>query len=113
MIHTEEIIRRRGLEKGGRAQKFVDSEVMRCCDPLTPFRSGYLKNDAWRIGTVIGSGIIKYSAKYAKRNYYENGGNGKEGLKRGGKRGRLWFARMKAMFMGVILNGLKQICRRQ
>lgn len=113
MIHTDEIIRRRGLDKGGRVQKFIDSEVMRYCDPMTPFRTGFLKNDSWRFGTVIGSGIIKYVAKYARKNYYENGGNGKEGVNRGGQRGRLWFARMKQKYKKVILDGARKIAGRR
>ena len=113
VIHTEEILRRRGLNKGGRVQKFIDSEVIRYCDPFTPFRTGFLKNDSWRAGTVIGSGIIKYVAKYARKQYYENGGFGKEGINNGGLRGRLWFARMKLKYKKVILNGAKKIAGRR
>lgn len=113
VIHTEEIIRRRGLNKGGRVQKFIDSEVLRYCDPLTPFRNGFLKNDSWRSGTVIGSGIIKYNAKYARKQYYENGGHGTQGVNNGGTRGRLWFARMKEKYKRVILDGAKRIAGRR
>lgn len=111
-IHTDDIINRRGLNRGGRAQKFVDSEVVRYCDPLVPFRNGDLKK-SWRLGTVIGSGIIRYNIKYARKNYYENGGFGVQGLQNGGERGRLWFARMKTKYKEAILNGLARICRRQ
>ena len=27
-----ELFARRGLQKGGRVQKYIDSEVLRCCD---------------------------------------------------------------------------------
>lgn len=94
-------------------QKFIDSEVLRYCDPLTPFRTGFLKNDSWRSGTVIGSGIIKYNAKYARKQYYENGGHGTEGVNNGGTRGRLWFARMKEKYKKVILDGAKRIAGRR
>ena len=36
MKPTREIIERRGLQKGGRVQKFVDSEVIRYSDPYIP-----------------------------------------------------------------------------
>ena len=112
IIHTQDIINRRGLNKGGRAQKFVDSEVLRYCDPLVPFDTGFLKGSGTR-GTVIGSGVIKYIAPYAKQNYYNNAGNGTQGLNNGGQRGRLWFARMKTRYREAIRNGLQSICRRQ
>jgi hypothetical protein len=110
-IHTDEIIKNRGLEKGGKAQKYVDSEVLRYCDPFVPFRTGDLKRSGI-LGTKIGSGEVRYDIKYARKNYYENGGNGTEGLNRGGSRGRLWFKRMKIKFLGVIKDGIKKICRR-
>lgn len=112
VIHTQEIIRRRGLDKGGRVQKFIDSEVLRYCDPLTPFRNGDLKKSAIS-GSVIGSGIIKYNVKYARKQYYENGGHGTEGVNNGGTRGRLWFARMKEKYKRVILDGAKRIAGRR
>ena len=112
VIHTEEILRRRGLNKGGRVQKFIDSEVLRYCDPLTPHLSGKMIKSATK-GTVIGSGIIKYVAKYARRQYYENRGYGKEGVQNGGSRGRLWFARMKLIYKKAILDGAKKIAGRR
>ena len=44
-----------------KAQKLVDSEVLRRSDPYVPFRSGILKKSGIA-GTVIGSGEIKYTA---------------------------------------------------
>jgi hypothetical protein len=45
------------------------------------------------LGTVIGSGVIRYLAPYARRQYYENNGLGING-----ERGRLWFERWKAKY---------------
>ena len=112
MIHTDEIIRAHGLERGGRAQRFVDSEVLRYSDPFVPFQTGFLKGSGIR-GTVIGSGIIKYIAPYAKNNYYNNAGRGIQGLANGGQRGRLWFRRMKSQYKDVIKNGLRNIIGRR
>ncbi|MBR0483941.1 MAG: capsid protein [Oscillospiraceae bacterium] len=81
------------------AQKIVDSEVLRRSDPYVPFLSGKLK-ESGTLGTVIGSGEVKYTAVYARRQYYENKGRGTEGLHASGgtsgKRGAYWFERMKA-----------------
>ena len=105
---TEQLLRERGLNKGGKVQKFIDSEVIRCMDPFTPFRNGFLKKSA-TLGTVIGSGIIKYVAPYARRNYYENAGRGTEGTQRGGRRGRKWSERMKPAYLGTILDGAAKL----
>lgn len=112
IINTEKILRNRGLEKGGRVQKFIDSEVLRYCDPFVPFRTGMLKSSGTR-GTVIGSGIVKYDTIYARKNYYENGGYGIQGLNNGGKRGRLWFKRMKELYADTIKKGAASLCRLQ
>lgn len=105
---TEQLLRERGLNKGEKVQKFIDSEVIRCMDPFTPFRSGTLKKSA-TLGTVIGSGLIKYTAPYARKNYYENAGRGTEGTQNGGRRGRKWFERMKPVYLSTILSGAAKI----
>jgi len=81
------------------AQKFIDSEVLRLSDPYVPFRTGMLKKSGIS-GTVIGSGLVEYTAPYGRQQYYTNAGYGYEGLNRRngakGLRGKLWFERMKA-----------------
>lgn len=79
-----------------RAQEFVDSECLRHMNPLTPRLSGAMIKSA-TLGTVIGSGKIEYLAPYARRQYYENKGDG--------KRGRLWFEMMKAQHKKDIERG--------
>ena len=107
---TAELLRERGLQPGGRAQKYVDSEVIRCVDKYVPFNTGFLKKSV-RLGSVIGSGgVLKYVAPYARKNYYENAGKGKQGISSGkGLRGRLWFERMKAVCLQHILDGVSKI----
>lgn len=68
-----------------RAQKVVDSEVLRRCDPLVPFQTGKLKGSGIT-GTKIGSGKIRYTAPYARRQYYMG--------RVSATRGRRWFLRM-------------------
>lgn len=81
------------------AQKIVDSEVLRRSDPYVPFRTGMMKKSGIS-GTKIGSGVIEYTAPYAKEQYYTNRGLGKEGINRAkgtrGLRGPFFFERMKA-----------------
>ena len=101
---TEELLRARGLQKGGKVQKFIDSECIRHMDPYTPKRSGDLIKSAI-LGTVIGSGIIRQNIPYARSNYYGNKGRGLQGTANGGLRGKKWFERMKAVWLENILAG--------
>ena len=102
------------LEKSMRfskAQKVVDSEVLRRSDPYVPFLTGQLKHSGIS-GTVIGSGEVRYIAPYARKQYYENAGRGFEGLNASGGtsglRGKLWFERMKADQKDDILKQVKE-----
>lgn len=69
------------------AQRFIDSECLRYCDPLTPRLTGTLIKSGI-LGTTIGSGELNYVAPYARRRYYEGVAKGQRGPK--------WFERMKA-----------------
>lgn len=59
----------RGLKPGGKVQKFIDSEVIRLCDPKVPFATGVLKHSAI-IASVIGQGMVVYATPYARYLYY-------------------------------------------
>lgn len=82
------------------AQKFVDSECLRLCAPLVPKDTGYLIKSG-TVGTTLGSGNVIYNAPYARRQYYENQGNG--------ERGARWFERMKAQHRETILKGANKL----
>lgn len=93
-----------------KAQKFVDSETLRLCDPYTPKRIGHMI-DSGIAGTVIGSGVIEYTAPYAKPQYYTNAGRGKGGLNSAGHkgmRGKEWLERMKADHLDEIERKVKE-----
>lgn len=96
------------------AQKVVDSAVLRYSAPYAPFETGTL-NRSGILGTKIGSGEVVWNAPYARFLYYGkvmvgvNTGSpwAKKGERKkvtdrdlkyhgGGKRGKLWFERMKA-----------------
>lgn len=73
-----------------RKQKIVDSEVLRYCAPLVPFRTGTLIRSG-TTGTVIGSGNVQYVTPYARFQYYRTARSRSYDANRGG----LWFERMK------------------
>jgi len=62
---VEQILEDRGLNPMGLVQRYIDSEVIRYCDPKVPFRTGMLKDSAL-ISTVIGSGMVVYATPYAR-----------------------------------------------
>lgn len=114
-------------ERYARAQKYVDSEVIRLCGPYVPFETGTLQRSAL-IATTIGSGEVIWNAPYAKYLYYGNlmvsPTTGSSWAKKGErkvltgrslnyngapKRGKLWFERMKADHKQDILNGARRI----
>lgn len=89
-----------------KAQKFIDSEVLRLCTPKVPKRDGALISSGL-IHTVIGSGTVRYKTPYARRWYYENAN-----FSGAPERGNRWFERMKTQNAqdikkgaAVILNG--------
>ena len=101
-----QMLAERGVEKGGKVQKYIDTTVVRQCDPKVPLRTGTLKK---AIGTVYGSGEVRYDTPYAKLNYYSNRGTGVQGTEKGGQRGKQWFERMKADDGGEILRQAKKM----
>lgn len=78
------------------SQKVVDKEFLRYCSKLVPFKTGKLM-ESGTSGTVIGSGEIKYTVPYAKRQYYKG--------RASGQRGRLWGERAKSAHKEDIRRG--------
>ena len=52
-----------------KAQKWLDNEVLKDCQPYVPMRTGNLMNSGIS-GTNLGSGEVVYNAPYASRMYY-------------------------------------------
>lgn len=94
-----------------KAQKFIDSEVIRLSYPYVPWRHGDMAKSG-TMGTVIGSGVVEYIAPYAKKQYYTNAGRGKEGINaangKKGLRGSYFFERMKADHKGEVERKAKE-----
>lgn len=82
------------------AQEYVDHEVLRLSEPFVPMRTGKLRQSGW-YGTKLGSGVVRYTAPYAKPRYYK-------GRARNGKQGKFWFSRMKSGNKEKILNGTRR-----
>lgn len=80
-VPIREILKNHKLD--GTAQLYFSTAVRRLCDPYVPMRVGMLKNTA-----EVFKDHIDYVQPYARRQYYENGG---EGI-----RGKRWDERMKA-----------------
>ena len=87
------------------AQKFVDSEVLRLCEPYIPLLTGTLIKTGI-LGTDIGSGLVMWIAPYAKKQYYSPR---KAGSQTGPLRGPFWFARMKATSGKDIIKSAKKL----
>lgn len=92
-------------ERYSEAQKFVDSEVLRLCEPMVPLRTGMLIKSGI-LGTDIGSGTVRWIAPYARRQYYSAR---EPGSTTGPLRGPQWFERMKAVHKSTIIAGARRI----
>lgn len=57
-----------GLKPGGEVQRFVDTEIIKHCDPYVPFDTGMLKGSPL-YASRIGYGEIIYDTPYARRMY--------------------------------------------
>jgi hypothetical protein len=88
-----------------RAQKFVDSEILRLSEKYTPLLTSMLIKSGV-LGTEIGSGVVQWIAPYARRQYYSPRAVGSQ---TGPLRGPFWFERMKAVSGRTIINGAKRI----
>lgn len=103
-IDGKKVIKKRGLDNSGMAQQFIDSEVLRLCDPYVPKDTGALIQSGI-INTKIGSGKLCYRTPYARRWYYMPAD-----FQDAPMRGNYWFERMKAQGgKDKILRGIRRI----
>ncbi|RPJ29448.1 MAG: capsid protein [Chloroflexi bacterium] len=91
------------------AQKFVDSEVLRLCEPYIPLLTSMLIKSGI-LGTDVGSGTVQWIAPYAKAQYYSPR---KPGSSTGPLRGPQWFERMKSVSGKEIVAGARKIAGRE
>lgn len=64
---AEAILKDKGLDEGGKVQRFFTSEVMRVSNPYLPFKAGALQASARE--TEKGDGII-YDTPYARYHWH-------------------------------------------
>ena len=79
--------------KFGRTQIFIDEKVAKGIEPYTPMRTTMMIKSL-DLGSVFGSGTLRYLAPYAKPQYYLGRAPGTSSM--GALRGRQWFSRWKA-----------------
>ncbi len=94
---ADKILLKRNLNRNGRGQQFFTHEVRRLSDPYVPFLSGTLKDTAQEL-----TNRIEYVQPYARRQYYENRGNG--------LRGSHWTERMWADRGKEIIQSVAAYC---
>lgn len=87
------------------AQKFIDSEVLRGCEPYIPLLTGTLIKSGI-LATVIGSGSVEWITPYARYQYYLPR---PVGTQTGPLRGPLWFERWKTDHVARVIAGAKKI----
>jgi len=90
MDPTQKILLKRYLNQDGRAQVEFTKACAREMDNFTPYLTGRLKD----MMVTINPTNVTYNAPYAKRQYYTNAGNGRQGTSSGGLRGKQWDKRM-------------------
>lgn len=117
IMHFSTMFGAKKTEAFQKAQKFVDSEVLRKCDPLVPRLNGDLIKSGIR-GTVIGNGEVVYLSPYARYQYYGKLMVGPAPKKLTNiplqytgapQRGAKWFERMKTKDRNDILKGAGKI----
>jgi hypothetical protein len=87
------------------AQKFVDSEVLRGCEPYIPLLTGVLIMSGI-LGTEVGSGTVSWITPYARKRYYTPR---KTPSETGPLRGPFWFERWKAVDNGKTVMQARKI----
>lgn len=120
-IDIDRILQDRGLNPGGRVQKYIDSECLRLCEPFIPRDIAALSQggsliDSGITNTVIGTGELKWRTPYARRWYYNvanfqqnAGGRAYIGGQTGPGRGSYWFERMKNQHKDDIIKGANEM----
>lgn len=90
------------------AQKWLDNEVLKHCQPFVPMRTGNLMNSGIS-GTTLGRGEVVYSAPYARSCYYAKGANfSKDHHPQACAQ---WFEKAKSIHKGEWKDGVQKILK--
>ena len=98
----------KGFEPGGEVQLFLDTEIIKQCEPYVPMDEGILKKSPL-YASEMGHGKIIYDTPYAKKMYYApDDWNFQNGPLRGPNwMERMWEARGKEIIRGAQKLALK------
>ena len=107
-INPSKVMRSKYDPKFQEAQKFLDSEVLRCSSPYVPMRSGRLDRSG-QAGTKIGSGTVKWNAVYAKYQYY--GISFHHSTDKHPLASAQWFEKAKAVHRADWISGVEKIIK--
>jgi hypothetical protein len=91
-----------------KAQKWLDSEVLRTTEPFVPLLTGTLIKTGI-LATVPGLGLVTWITPYARRQYYSPRAPGSQ---TGLLRGPHWFHRSKSVHKRAWIAGAKKIAGR-
>ena len=69
-LAPDDILRKYGLERGGRVQQFIDQKVISECKPYIPASPRRILENSAQALTEIGSGIVIWETPYARYQYY-------------------------------------------
>ncbi|MCL2563146.1 MAG: minor capsid protein [Oscillospiraceae bacterium] len=118
MKPTSEILSRRGLERGGRVQQHVATQVAAGAHSYVPFRTGRLADTAIANLSPPYEDVV-YDGPYARRHYYNTGGVDRRGRNFSSatfvgapRRGAQWVMRWWADNRGAFLSNLQAFVNR-
>lgn len=106
MDSTDKILLKRHLQQNGEAQVKFTKECAKWMNNYVPLKTGRLKD----MMVEIKVSKVIYNAPYAKKQYYTNKGNGKQGVATGGKRGKYWDRRAWADHGKGIVKTIAEFC---
>lgn len=106
MNDTQKILLKRYLNKNGEAQVKFTQEVAKECNNYIPFNTGRLKD----MMIELQPSKIIYNAPYARKQFYNNKGNGTQGLSQGGLRGKRWDIRCWTDKGDTIVQSIASFC---
>lgn len=107
-INPSKVMRSKFDPRYQAAQKFLDSEILRCSSPYVPRRDGYLEGSGIK-GTKIGSGEVKWNIVYAKYQYY--GLSFHHSTDRHPLASAQWFEKAKAVHRADWISGVEKIIK--
>lgn len=106
MNASQKILLKRYLNKNGEAQREFSKECAKHMNNYIPYLDGRLKD----MNVEVNKNNVTYTAPYAKKQYYTNKGNGKQGLNQGGLRGKMWDKRMWVDKGDSIVKTIAEFC---